>query len=122
MGVLPTWARAGFAEPEPAVAHVLSRSGEVVAILFGYPLASPPREGINNKVLWVHRDGSTSPVEISGQRMEGTTPMGEPVARRLDGGFGPSIVDLPEAGCWRLSLTYGDRIDSIDLEYAAPAG
>ena len=122
MGVLPTWARAGFAEQEPAAAHVSSGSGEVVAILFGYPLTSPPREGFSNKILWVHRDGPTSPVEIVGQRMEGLATVGEPVVRRLDGGFGPSIVDLPEAGCWRLSLTYGDRIDSIDLEYVAPAG
>jgi hypothetical protein len=122
MGVLPTWARAGFAEQEPAVAHVSSRSGDVVAILFGYPLSSPQREGFYNKILWVHRDGPTPPVEIGGQRMDGTTPVGEPVALRLDEGFAPSIVDVAEAGCWRLSLTYGDRIDSIDLEYVAPSG
>ena len=30
--------------------------------------------------------------------MDGTTPVGEVVSRRLDGGFGPSIVDLPSAG------------------------
>ena len=59
--------------------HVLTRSGDVVAILFGFPLASPPREGLNNKILWVQREGPTSPVEISAQRMEGTEPVGEPV-------------------------------------------
>ena len=49
--------------------------------------------------------------------------MGEPVDRLLEGGFAPSIVDLPEAGCWRLTLTYGDQVDSIDLEYIqTPAG
>jgi len=91
--------------------------------VFGFPLASPPREDTNNKILWVHRDGPTSPVEISAQRMDGTTAVGEPVARRLDDGFGPSIVDLPGDGCWRLTLTYGDRTDSIDLEYIqTPAG
>ena len=120
MGVLPTWARAGFSDPDPAMPHVLSRSGAVVAILFGYPLASPPREGINNKILWVHRDGPTPAVEIGAQRMDGTTPVGEPVERRLDGGFAPSIVDLPDAGCWRLMLTYGDATDSIDLVYSTP--
>lgn len=122
MGVLPVWARAGFADPEPEMPHVLSRSGDAVAILFSYPLASPPRVGLNNKILWVHRDGPTSPVEISAQRMEGTTTVGDPAQRSLDGGFAPSIVDLPDAGCWRLTLTYGDRTDSIDLEYAAPTG
>ncbi len=123
MGVLPTWAREGFSEPEPAMPHVLTRSGDVVAILFGFPLASPPREGLNNKILWVQRAGPTSPVEISAQRMEGTEPVGEPVGRDLEGGFAPSYVDLPEAGCWRLTLSYGDQVDSIDLEYIqTPAG
>ncbi len=123
MGVLPTWAREGFSEPEPAMPHVLTRSGDVVAILFGFPLASPPREGLNNKILWVQRAGPTSPVEISAQRMEGTEPVGEPVGRNLEGGFAPSYVDLPEAGCWRLTLSYGDQVDSIDLEYIqTPAG
>ncbi len=104
MGVLPTWARAGFAEQEPAVTHVSSRSGDVVAILFGYPLTSPPRAGFNNKILWVHRDGPTSPVEIVGQRMEGLTTVGEPVVRRLDGGSGrrSSTSPMPGAGGCRL--------------------
>ena len=123
MGVVPTWARAGFSEPEPAMPHVLSQAGDVVAILFGFPLASPPREGINNKILWVHRDGPTSPVEVSAQLMNGSERVGEPVQRRLDDGFAPSIVDLPGAGCWRLTLSYGDETDSIDLEYIqTPAG
>jgi hypothetical protein len=103
--------------------HLLTRSGDVVAILFGFPLASPPREGLANKILWVQREGPTSTVDISAQRMEGTAHVGEPVERRLDGGFGPSVVDLPDPGCWRLRLTYDDRIDSIDLEYIqTPAG
>jgi hypothetical protein len=123
MGVIPIWARTGFSEAEPAMPHVLTRSGDVVAIVFGFPLASPPREGTANKILWVHREGPTPPVEISAQRMEGTAAVGEPVERRLDEGFAPSIVDLPDPGCWRLTLTYGDRTDSIDLEYIqTPAG
>jgi hypothetical protein len=117
MGVLPTWARAGFSDPEPAMPHVMSTSGDVVAILFGYPLSSPPRAQVNNKILWVLRDGLDSPVEISAQRMGAAIPAGEPVSRRLDDGFGPSIVDLPTAGCWRLTLMFAGRTDSIDLEY-----
>jgi hypothetical protein len=120
MGVLPTWARAGFSDPEPALPHVLSRSGDIVAILFGYPLSSPPRANIDNKILWVLQAGPTSPVAISAQRIDATIPVGAPVERRLDGGFGPSIVDLPDAGCWRLTLAFADRTDTIDLEYVRP--
>jgi hypothetical protein len=123
MGVLPTWARAGFSDPQPALPHVMSRSGDIVAILFGYPLSSPPRAETSNKILWVLREGPTSPVEISARRMDATTPVGEVVARRLDGGFGPSIVDLPNAGCWRLTLTFAGRTDRIDLDYVlSPTG
>ena len=121
MGVLPVWARTGFAEPEPAATHVMSRSGDLVAILFGYPLTSPPREDVNNKILWVLRDGPSSPVQVSAQRMDGSSPVGDAVARQLDEGFGPSIVDLPEAGCWRLTLAFDGRSDSMDLEYIEPS-
>jgi len=120
MGVLPTWARAGFTNPEPAMPHVMSRAGDIVAILFGYPLSSPPRADINNKILWVQQAGPIAPVDISAQRMAGGTTVGAPVERRLDGGFGPSIVDLPDAGCWRLTLAFAGRTDTIDLEYMAP--
>jgi hypothetical protein len=120
MGVLPTWARAGFSDPEPALPHVMSRSGDIVAILFGYPLSSPPRANMNNKILWVLQAGPTSPVAISAQRMDAATPVGAAVERRLDGGFGPSIVDLPDIGCWRLTLAFADRTDTIDLEYVLP--
>ena len=98
--------------------HVMSRSGDVVAILFGYPLSSPPRADVTNKILWVLRAGPTTPVEISAQQLAGATRVGASAARRLDEGFGPSIVDLPNAGCWRLTLAFGDRTDTIDLDYA----
>ena len=54
--VLPDWARGGFTDPEPVVPFVRSRSGNVVAILFGGHLYSPPRKDVSNKVLWVWRD------------------------------------------------------------------
>ena len=131
-GVLPAWARAGFSEAEPIVPHVISRSGEFAAIIFGDPLSSPPSAGHNNKILWAAGPTSgsatartsTSPapvaLQISAQQMVGETPVGEPVERRVEGGPGPSIVDLPDAGCWRLSLTWADRTDSLDLEYVRP--
>ena len=35
------------------------------------------------------------------------------------GAPGPSIVDMPQAGCWHLDLSWGGRTDSIDLEWVA---
>ena len=42
-GVLPEWARAGFSEREPEIAHVVGLRGELAAILFGDPLTARRR-------------------------------------------------------------------------------
>ena len=47
---------------------------------------------------------------------EGTTMR----VRRELGGAGPSIVDLPDPGCWRLTLRWGKHRDTIDLVYERP--
>jgi hypothetical protein len=62
--------------------------------------------------------------------MQGATSVGTPVARRVPGGPGPSIIDLPAAGCWRFTLTWrpegatapGKTVtDTLDLRYVKPA-
>jgi hypothetical protein len=118
-GTLPVWARGGFHPPTQRMPHVLGRSGAIVAILFSYPLkASPPARHPANKILWVSRRSWSAPtnLRISAQRMEGTRLLGKPVHRILQGGPGPSYVDLP-AGCWRLSLRWAGRTDGLDLRY-----
>ncbi len=122
-GTLPEWAREGFTQPDPVEPHVVGRAGEIVAILFGDPLSSPPSADHNNKILWAAREPyvAASTLAISAQRMDGIRPVGAPVERSVDGGPGPSIIDLPGAGCWRLSLSWADRTDTLDLVYSAPA-
>ena len=39
--------------------------------------------------------------------------------RTVAGGPGPSIINLPASGCWRLTLRWSGRADSLDLAYAA---
>jgi len=97
---------------------VLGRSQRIVGILFGYPLLSPPRAGRNNKILWVaHKTPDASALLIRAQRMNGTSPVGRLVMRNVSGGPGPSIINLPSSGCWRLTLRWSGRIDSLDLRY-----
>jgi hypothetical protein len=118
-GVLPVWARAGFSDPRPRMPHVLGRSGRIVAIVFGFPLLAPPAKNRSNKILWVSRRPvkPLSDLRIRAQRMQGTRPVGRPVTRRVPGGPGPSLVDLPAAGCWRLALRWSGRSDTLDLRY-----
>ena len=114
--VLPTWARDGFSDPEPVVPYVLSEDGRMAAILFA-PLQSPSAAGRNNKILWVSRPDSVGvPLDIAAVRAgsDGT------VVHRHLGGPGPSIVDLPQPGCWTLTLRWGGFRDTIELGYARP--
>lgn len=114
-GVLPVWARDGFTDPEPTAPHVLSQDGDLVAILFGGTLHAPPSAEVNNKILWVTREPLAGPLRIAAVR-DGTT---KHVRREL-GGAGPSIVDLPEPGCWRLDVRLTGYRTSIDLAYVRP--
>jgi hypothetical protein len=110
---LPTWARAGFSGDATAI-HVLGERGDIAAVLFGYPLRQPPEQGRNNKILWVSRvehPGDTLVVEA---HLNGTGPA---VRREVPGGPGPSIIDLPSAGCWKLDLTWSGNRDAVWLTY-----
>ena len=118
-GALPVWARGGFHPPTQRIPHVLGRSGAIVAILWANPLEVPPPVNHNNKILWVPRRSfsALTNLRISAQRMRGTRLVGKPVQRSVRGGPGPSIINLPTAGCWRLALRWAGRKDSLDLQY-----
>jgi hypothetical protein len=113
--VLPSWARGGFSSRAPRAPHAIGRSGEIAAIVFDDPLVWPPRKRRNNKLLWVSRrpGDDLSDLRIRAQRMDGARAVG----RRVAGGPGPSIIDLPGAGCWRLTLSWSGRQDTVDLRY-----
>jgi hypothetical protein len=121
--VLPAWARTGFSAPRPAMPYVLGREHLLAALLFVQPLTAPaPENGPSNKILWVanpHRvpsgQGFGSDLVIHARLADGSSS----VVRTVTGGPGPSIIDLPAAGCWRLDLSWGSLTDSMDLYYAA---
>jgi hypothetical protein len=122
---LPVWARAGFSDPAPRAAHVLGRKGDVVAILFAQPLSSPAAADHTNKILWVARpardtsgaspsEPASTDLRIDARLLDGSAT----AVRRVPGGPGPSIIDLPRPGCWHLTLRWSGRSDSLDLLYA----
>jgi len=113
-GVLPEWARTGFSEKEPRIAHVIGRNGELAAILFADPLVAPARtDGPVNKILWVaKRTPPPGPLELTAEQ-DGRTE-----TRTVESGPGPSGVDLP-AGCWHVKARWPGGQDELDLTYAA---
>ena len=107
---LPTWARGGFSPDSYRTPHVVGKQGLIVAIPFiRLRVHQPPDAG--NKVLWVSKAGY-GPLRIEA-RLEGTS---RTVVRTLPNP-GPSYVDMPAAGCWRMNLSWSGRHDSVALRY-----
>jgi hypothetical protein len=112
VGVLPQWARDGFSDPAPVMPYVRSDHGRMLAILWDKdrPLTAPPRADQNNKILWVSPDGGT-PLVIHAHLGDVST------TRTVQGGPGPSIIDMPGPGCWTFELTWGEHHDTVRLPY-----
>jgi hypothetical protein len=119
--VLPRWARAGFTEARPRMHYAIGQSGRIAAILWT-PLDSPSAATHTNKILWVSRVAARAGgrFTIQAQRMVGATRVGEPVKRTVPAGPGPSIINLPSPGCWRMTLHWSGWTDHIDLRYRTP--
>lgn len=119
-GSLPDWADAGFSG-DARVPHVFGAKGDIVAVVFAHPLRQHRKDGSNNKILWVARAATTSPdpsapaTLVITATLDGTDTR---VTREVAGGPGPSIIDMPQPGCWRLDLRWFGHTDTMDLVYA----
>ncbi|WP_406069935.1 hypothetical protein [Micromonospora sp. NBC_01638] len=119
-GSLPDWADAGFSG-DARIPHVFGAKGDIVAALFAHPLRQGRKDGSNNKILWVARASTTSPDPTSPATLVITATLDgtdTTVTRRVTGGPGPSIIDMPQAGCWHLDLRWSGHTDTMDLVYA----
>ena len=94
--------------------HVIGDRGDIVAAIFGYPLAVSRPQGTANKILWVSKSSGPPGDLLIEAELDGP---GTSAARRVPGGPGPSIVDLPQPGCWHLTLTWPGHTDTMDLIY-----
>lgn len=112
---IPEWARSGFRDDGSSYRHVEGYRGEVVGVLFGYPLSVPRRADRSNKILWVPRlPPGPGRLSVDAQ-LEGR---GTAVHRDVGFGGGQSIIDLPSPGCWRMTLRWGaDVSDTVDVPY-----
>jgi hypothetical protein len=96
--------------------YVLGDHGKIVAILWADPLHSPPLANENNKILWVARVLPVpGPLTIQATLNE----TGQTVTREVAGGPGPSIINLPRAGCWSFNLSWAGNRDQLELRYVA---
>ena len=113
-GPLPAWARSGFYPPDVAMPHVMGEQGNIVAILWARhdALHAPPLANQGNKILWVSRQpGAPLTIRATLQGADRTAIL------ELPNGTGPSLVNLPAAGCWTLNLSWPGHHDRVDLQY-----
>jgi hypothetical protein len=97
--------------------YVIGDHGKIVAILWADPLHSPPLANVNNKILWVARVVPVLPSPLIIQAtLKGT---GRTATREVTGGPGPSIINLPRAGCWSVNLSWAGSSDHLELRYVA---
>src|SRR2546423_71529 len=114
--VIPAWARTGFSGPSPSgYPYVLGTHGDILGVVFGYPLAAPAAADRDNKILWVSRVPVTAPATLTLTARQDGVP--RPETREVAGGPGPSIIDLPRPGCWHVTLTWSGHTDTVDLRY-----
>lgn len=94
--------------------YVVGDHDKILGVLFGYPLRSPAGPGRANKILWVPRIAAQhDPLKIRAA-LTGST---RHAFRQVDGGPGPSIIDMPAAGCWIFSLSWSGRTDTVAVPY-----
>jgi hypothetical protein len=120
----PLWAQGGWSHtkgtPWP-VPWAFGTADTTVAYLFATQLVageSPRVDGSQNKVLWESKDSpSGANVTVEGHPLGVSQPV---VTIR----GGPSITDVPTAGCWTFQLSWtsnGPHTSTINLE-VLPAG
>ena len=123
---LPTWARAGFTPPDAPTVYEISNGGLMVAVLFNNPLTAAPSQEPTNKVLWVSKpteaEGTSSDPHFNDLQIDAHLAGSQlTVQRQLDGGPGPSHFDMPQAGCWHLTMRWSGHHDTMDLYYGKPS-
>lgn len=94
--------------------HAMGDRGDIVAAIFGYPLAVSRPDGSSNKILWVSKVEAPPGDLVIEAKLDDSDVS---VTRRVPGGPGPSIIDLPQHGCWHLNLSWPGHTDAMGLVY-----
>ena len=92
---------------------VVGAEHKIEGAVFGRPLVSPPARHRHNKILWVAKQPGRDDLIVSAA-LNGTDIQ---VQRRVEGGPGPSIINVPKAGCWTFSLSWGSNHDVVAVRY-----
>jgi hypothetical protein len=94
--------------------------GNAVAFLFAHPLRAGEPENPANKILWVVKEPrGVSDLVITAHPLDAAAPTvhQSEAADSSPGEIYPSIVNVPEPGCWAFTLEWNGNKDTIELPY-----
>ena len=90
------------------------------AFLFAHPLRAGEPENPANKILWVVKEPrGVSDLVITAHPLDAAAPTvhQSEAADSSPGEIYPSIVNVPEPGCWAFTLEWNGNKDTIELPY-----
>ena len=117
----PDWlTTAGDNNNPKGLPYFITSPASAAGFLFAYPLRAGSVSNPNNKILWVvgvPRDGSD--LHVTGHPQNAPTPTVDQSfpANSSPGEIYPSIIDVPNPGCWHFDLSWGKNKTSVDLVY-----
>lgn len=120
-GGVPAWVDDAGAHNNPdGLPYAVATPALAAGFLFGYPLRAGHPDSPANKILWVvakPRDGAA--LTISAHPIGKAAPVVSTTqsANSSPGEIYPTIVDVPEPGCWHLDLAWAGQHASVELEY-----
>ena len=118
---MPKWTAAAMQDSRGELGpFALSRHRNVVAYLFGYPLQAGRRSVGHNKVLWIMRLSRRGrPLQLTVRPLHASRPVVRETlpADASPGEIYPSYVNVPKAGCWRVTLNWAGHTDELALRY-----
>ena len=90
----------------------------MIGFLYGYPLRAGHPENPSNKILWlVNLQPRAGSLDISAHPVGAPAPIVKQSAAFLTSGDVPSIIDLPQSGCWHFDLTWSGHHAGMDIAY-----
>jgi hypothetical protein len=117
----PRWLDDAGAHNNPTgVPYVIATPPIAAGFVFGYPLTAGRTEP-SNKILWVvGKPWNGSPLIVGGHPVGAQSPS-DGWRFEADSGPGdiyPSIVNVPQAGCWQFDLGWAGNHAMVDLNYS----
>jgi len=119
VGAVPAWLDVA-AVHVPQLPYVIAVPDSAAGFLFARPLRAGHPENPANKILWVvrtPRQGSSLQVDGRPLGTAGIIVHQSQPANSFPGDIYPSIVDVPDPGCWRFALQWATGRAEVDLDY-----